>query len=89
VRHRHDGRNVLNFERQRAGGFGEHHLRIRPEIALDRRARERIVIADFDAEARQVMVTKPARRRVDGIRDEQVVAAREQSEQRERRRGEA
>ena len=40
------------------------------EFALDRRARQRIVVAHLDAEARQMKVAEPARRPVDGVGDE-------------------
>ena len=59
------------------------------ELALDRGARERIVVAHLDAEARQMSVAEPPRRSVDRVGDEDVVAGARQREQRQRRRREA
>ena len=76
VRDGGDRRDVLHLERQRSRRLGEHDARVRPELALDRRAQQRIVVADLDAEARQVVVAEAARRAVDGIGDEHVIARR-------------
>ena len=55
-----DRGNVLHLERQRARRLGEHEARVGPELALDRGAQQRIVIADVDAEAPQVVARRSA-----------------------------
>ena len=45
-------------------------------------AGQRIVVADVDAEATQVVVAEAPRRTVDGVGDEQVITGREQRQQR-------
>ena len=81
------GGNVLHLERQRSGRFGEDELGIRPELALDGCASERIVVADLDAEPCQMPAAEASRGSVDGIRDERVIARTQQGEEREGRRG--
>ncbi len=89
MRDRGDRGNVLHFERQRARRFGEHDRRVRPEFTLDVAAEQWIVVADVDAEAAQMVVAEAARRSVDGIGDEHMVARLRKRQQRERRRRQA
>ncbi len=59
---------------------------MRAEFARDVSCQQRIVIADVDPEAAQVVVAETARRPVDRIGDEHVVARPGEREQRKRRR---
>ena len=83
-----NGGKVLHLERQRSGGLGEHKLRVRAKIALDGRTGERIVIADLDAQTRQVMAAKASCRAIHDIGDEDMVTRVQQGEKRKGRRGE-
>ncbi len=89
VRDRGDRRDILHLEGQRSRGFREDELRVVAKFTLDRGARQRIVIAHLDAEARQMQVAEPARRPVDGVGDEDVIAGARERQQRKRRRGES
>ena len=84
-----DRRNVLHAERERPRRLSEHESRVRPEVTLDRGARQGIVVRNFDAETSQVVVAEAARGSVDSVGDESVVAGLEQREQRQRGRGES
>ena len=61
MRNRCDRRNVLHFERERAGRFGKDDTRVAAEIARDGGARKRIVIAHFNAVACEMAVAEAAR----------------------------
>jgi hypothetical protein len=75
-------RECLHVERQRSGRLGKYELRVRPEHVGDGCAGQRIVVADVDAEATQVVVAEAPRRTVDGVGDEQMITRREQRQQR-------
>ena len=74
MRDRGDRRNVLHLERQRARRLGEHRARVGLEQLRDIRAEQRIVVGRLDAEALQHRVAEIARRPVDGVGDQQVIA---------------
>ena len=83
MRDRRDRRNVLHLERQRARRLGEHHARVRLEQAGDVRAEQRVVVGRLDAEALQHRVAEIARRAIDRVRDQQVVAGSQEGQQRD------
>ena len=88
MRDRRDRRNVLHLERQRARRLGEHRARIRLEQLRDIGADQRVVVGRLDAEALQHRVAKIARRAIDRVGDQQVVARFEAGQQRDRNRRE-
>ena len=89
VGRRGDRGDVLDLEGQRSRRLGEHDRRRRAQQRGDARADERIVVGDVDAEASQVKVAETARRPVDRIDHQHVVARLGECEQRQRRRREA
>ena len=82
-------RDVLHFEGERSGRLGEHDARVLSELALDRRARQRIVVAHFDTEALELIVAEAPRRTVHRIGDEHVIAGARRAEERQRDGGES
>jgi hypothetical protein len=87
VRRRGDRRDVLHLEGLRTRGLGEHRRRVRPQQRLDAGAERRVVIGRRDAEGLEHAVAELARRPVDRIRYEEVVAGLEAGHQGERDRG--
>ena len=68
-------RNVLNFEGQRAGAFTEDALRIRPDQGLQTHlVYMRIKIGRLNAKFFQVLVTKGAGGVIGAVRDQQMPA---------------
>ena len=89
MRRRGDRRDVLHLEGERARCFGEHSARIRLHQKGDAIAGARIVIGRRHAVARQHGVAECARRAVDAVGHQQVVAGLQHREQRDRNRREA
>jgi hypothetical protein len=72
-----NGRDILHLERLRARRFGKHHRGVRAHEGLDALADERIVIGRLHPEPPQHAVAEHARRPIDGIRHQEVVAGLE------------
>ena len=81
-----DRRYVLHLEGERARSFAKNGARVRLHQPRDACADQRIVVLDFHAVSRQLLFAKRARRRVDRIRNEQMIAG---PYERAERRGDA
>ena len=66
--------NVLHLERQRAGALGVDERRVRPHQLRDAGADGRVVVGGLDAEPPQRPVADLARRLIDRVGDQDVVA---------------
>ena len=94
-----DRRDVLHLEGLRAGAFGEDEARVGAHEIGDAGADQRIVVRRLDAELRQHVVAELARRLIDAIDHENMVAGLDEGEdgradglisrRRQRRRGAA
>ena len=76
-----DGGDVAHLERLRAGRFHQHRLGVRLEQAFDCSADQRIEIADLDAVAGEHAVAEIARRAVDVIGHQHMIAGAQHREQ--------
>ena len=77
-----DRGDVLHFERERAGQFQIDGARVRPDQLGDRAADARIVVSRADAEPRQDLPAKSARRPISAVGDEDVIAGMHDRQQR-------
>src|SRR3984957_15906045 len=77
-----DGRDVLHFKRLRSRGFCENGLSVRAYERVNPGADCRVIVARLDPEAPQSLVGEGARRLVDRIRRQQMVAGAERGHQR-------
>ena len=89
ARDRREPRHVLHLEGQRARRLQEEHARGRTEQLLQLVADARVVERRVDAEPRQRLPAEAARRPVDRVGDQHVVAGPYEREQRHRAGGEA
>ena len=86
MRNSGDGRDVLHLEALRAGRFDEDRARIRLEQRRDVGADQRIVIGGLDAHALEQAFAEIARRPIDAVGDEDVVASAGNRDERRRNR---
>ena len=83
-----DRGNVRRLEGLRARGFDQHGPGIRLEQFFNTGADQRIVVGGLDAKAGEQAVAEIARRTIDVVADQQVVAGFQHRKQRRGDRGE-
>ena len=77
-----DGGHVLDLEGDRAGRLQVDQAGVRTDQLGDSRADQRVEVADFDPEAPEQLVADAARRLVDRVGDQDLVAGAQEGQQR-------
>src|SRR3546814_19389841 len=76
-----DCRDVGHLEGQRSRRLEKDGASVRPDLGDDVAADAWVEIGDLDTHGRQNIVTKAARRSIDGVDDQQMIARRQERRQ--------